>query len=608
MDLKRLILHNFISFESCEVEFKGGLYLISGYNTLGQDSNGSGKSAFLNGICFALFGRTSTGLTTESVKMWGAKGPMVVSLELEDGADLYRITRTENDVEFVLNGQPIGGHKRDVQRTIEETFKTSYDIFTSSTFFSQGRVDHLAASTDATKKKLFKAIFQLDRIDKAYMLAKTKYDDTRDKWNQLEMSRIFADKLIGEGVHKLADLEGRATNFSLDVGIMQSHVREKIGGISLAPNPYLEQDLEISKSQLEELTQTSMKGEEAYPLLQEELITKQGRKDYLKVLYGELSDTLATIQSPSWNGGATCKYCGEVMNKRTLSLHKRELIMAEEACVREGTELDKDIIDLNSKILARAAIRDRIHNVTSTIAVLESKISADQIRINQSKKTIEAYEQQLATMGNQKNPYLEMIVALKADIEAKQVERAQLIADRDATSKAADVWSFLKWVLSKEGVTSHIVERAFGRLESLSNRYLSLLSAEGFHVEIRPQRETKTQGMKEEIEILVRQGTRKINYWQLSAGQRQKLDIGILLAIYRLCRDMGTNNFNFILLDEVLDLSLAERGQDAMIGLMRRLLNELRAIVIISHKEDLKKDFDYVIEVRRDEKGVSKIE
>ena len=63
----KIKLHNFFSFEDVELSLNDlGYTLVTGRNYCKLDnaySNGSGKSAIFNGICYALTGETSQGIS-----------------------------------------------------------------------------------------------------------------------------------------------------------------------------------------------------------------------------------------------------------------------------------------------------------------------------------------------------------------------------------------------------------------------------------------------------------------------------------------------------------------------------------------------------------------
>ena len=114
--------------------------------------------------------------------------------------------------------------------------------------------------------------------------------------------------------------------------------------------------------------------------------------------------------------------------------------------------------------------------------------------------------------------------------------------------------------------------------------------------------------MKEEMDIYVEFGGRKIPYLGLSSGQQQRINIALLVAVYMWGREIGSNNFDFLLLDEVLDLSLAKKGQEDVVEFINSLLSHIRTIILISHKENISSKFDFELFVRRDSQEVSHLE
>jgi DNA repair exonuclease SbcCD ATPase subunit len=126
-------------------------------------------------------------------------------------------------------------------------------------------------------------------------------------------------------------------------------------------------------------------------------------------------------------------------------------------------------------------------------------------------------------------------------------------------------------------------------------------------LDVVPQKELKTGTLKEEIDISIVVSGRRVNYWGLSDGQRQKVNISLLLALYKLCKERGVNPFDFMLLDEVLDLSLSEGGCSDVITLLHDINHEIHTIVVISHKDSIKNDFAHLVDVYRSSDGISVI-
>jgi DNA repair exonuclease SbcCD ATPase subunit len=605
--LKTLRIRNFLSFESGDFDFqKAGLYLISGWNQKEGDSNGAGKSAIMNAICFALYGRTSTGLTKDQVRRWGTTKPMSVELTLTEGAEVYVITRTDDSTTFTISGKPAEGYKKDIQSAINDTFKTSYDIFINSTMFSLNRSDPLAASTDAEKKKLFKPIFQLERIDKAYDKAKTKYDSTSSKLDELNRDLKYDEGDLKDARSQLVIYTDKSRNFSNEKDKSVKELKDKIA--SLTPTP-IEEDRALVDLQ-SEVYAIDKEYQSLLPLVDSWRLTLsalQERKLLAKMKWEEGSALLEEMNT--LEGRANCRLCGERLTKANVEKHRKEIMDGQAKLLIEYNMLEKEITGVDGKIKEFLEVESRLHKYQDKLESYTFDRNLRQASEEMNEQRIRDLQSQIRKIAFSENPYDEMVSKCTNKIELLEIETGDHREMINSLSKDADVYSFLKWVLSKEGVSSFIIERAFGRLESLANRYLSLISTEGFQLEIKPQKELKSKAIKEEIDIVVKTGSQRAPYWALSGGQRQRLNISMLLAIYTLVKDLGVNRFGFLLLDEVLDLSLDDKGQESIINLLRRLLGgEVHNIFVISHKDEIASNFDYNISVTRSKEGVSKVD
>ena len=601
--LQKLSIRNFMSFESADLELqKTGLYLISGWNKKEGDSNGSGKSSILNAICFCLFGKTSTGLTKNDVRRWVTQKPMTVELTLSEGEEVYKITRTDDETTFTISGKPVEGHKADIQSTINETFKTSYDIFINSTMFSLNRSNPLAASTDAEKKKLFKPIFQLERLDKAYDKAKDKYSRLSTNLDGLNISFSHNESDLKEAKVQELSYQDKYNGFSDERNKAIAELKTKIENLTPKPEEgNLVKELKAKVDTLEEeykaltplvdswrLTLSSMQ--------EEKLVARSKWQEDAELLLGiaELKESVI------------CKHCGSTITRTNMVIHRNELEKEQGLLSDKATNIEKKMVEVDKKIVTFLDLEVRLDSAKRKLDDELHKVAMRQSANEINEQRIKDLEGQIRKLAKSDNPYNDMLVKTRDKISKLELEVEKGKGEIEKTSIDADVYAFLKWVFSKEGVSSFIIERAFGRLESLANRYLSLISTEGFQLEIKPQKELKSKAIKEEIDIVVKTGNQRALYWALSDGQRQRLNIAMLLAVYRLCKDLGINRFDFLLLDEVLDLSLAEKGQSDVMGLMRRLLaSEVHNIFVISHRPEISADFDRNIEVVRREDGVS---
>ncbi len=592
---------NFLSFESFHVDFTLGLYLISGYNERGGGSNESGKSALLSAIPYALFGRTSKGATSEII-MWGSEN-MSVRLVLTESSTEYVITRTQSTLSFSIDNEPQKGNKTDLQNLINTAFKTDYFSFMNFNMFSHGQFEFFAVAGDVEKKKILKKITELELIDKAYDRVKFLFDSKMKEATELDiqvgyLTGRFQDEEIALGEYKsgkvsfdkkreeeIKSLQKQIdTTKSPNAGYLTSLTREL-------------KDIEISLSKI-----NVPKEEETQLTQQANAITFEVGSASTHI--SEIGNVLLGLE----NLKGVCKHCGSPVARKNVAAYRISLETQLESWNDrlKQLKLNHDQTETKRKQLSDLAMQHE--TLSQKYVETQLQIKTSKQLIEQEEASIKFIEEKIKQARGAPNPYFELVTKsentlsnLNGEIATKKCELLNL-------QKEIDICSFLKWTFSREGVSAHIVERTFGRLESLANLYLSKLSSENFILEIVPQRELKSKAYKEEIEIRVQYDGRWVSYWNLSDGRRQRINLALLAALNRLCRDVGISAFDFMLLDEILDLSLDSKGQDDVSRFLRELSHELRTIVVISHKEDLSSgEWDHKINVRRDINGVSHV-
>src|SRR5205085_2140469 len=114
--------------------------------------NGHGKSALLDAITWALWGRARARVVDELIHAGAAE--MEVEFEFELDERQYRVIRKRqrrgksgySDLQFAVLSD--GGYKPltersvgETERLIERTLRMSYETFTNSSFIQQGRAD-----------------------------------------------------------------------------------------------------------------------------------------------------------------------------------------------------------------------------------------------------------------------------------------------------------------------------------------------------------------------------------------------------------------------------------------------------------------------------------
>lgn len=193
----RLTLKNFMSYgeEGTTLDFTG-LHVIS----LCGD-NGNGKSALLDAITYALWGKTrasgSQSSAEDDLVRLGAE-ETDVTLEFRLGDDLYRSRRRRNRRTHSGDWQifhqdpqgewhPVGGTgSRETERKIVQLLRMDYETFLNSAYIQQGRADEFTRQKPDARKRILTEVLELQRYDRLEEMAKSRRDEANMLLKELE--------------------------------------------------------------------------------------------------------------------------------------------------------------------------------------------------------------------------------------------------------------------------------------------------------------------------------------------------------------------------------------------------------------------------------------
>ncbi len=592
-----------MSIKEAKIRFSHtGLYFISGYDEAGGDSNGAGKSSVLAAICWSIFGKTQKGLTGNQVVRWGSKDTEII-LHLTDGEHGIKIRRTTHVTELSIDGAKIKGLKLDVQSQINETLHTDYNTFVSCVMFTRGQVDFLADSGDSAKKKLFKNILGLERLDKAYDFCKEKLDSYKQEADGLDLLWKSKTGMLEKFTTDIAEFKEREVNADLEKDTEIKHIKEKI---QLLPKPKAENFEKESERLTKELNSLNKKDyssqfdkvyKERQLMIKEQItntLTKENNKDALKILWDLEDDT-------------RCFTCGSELTPEGKVKYAKELKKVVTDCEEVGQHLQNVINELDGKLERIEANINTTNKIEHDLMILEYNITTHEKDMKTYESYIQEYKEQLNKIEGRKSQYTKIIEKFESTRATLQEEIEETRANLKKSTLAIDYYSYLYWMFSRTGVVSYIVDRSFGRLQTLTNRFLKNVARAGFAIEISPQKELKSGKVTDNITISVITNDKKVSYDNLSAGQQQRINVSLLMAIFIWSREVGANKFDFMLLDEVLDLSLAEQGQKDMVEFVGNMLKHINQIIVISHRDTIPDKSYKEIKVRRNLEGISEI-
>ncbi len=190
-----LTLKNFMSYgeEGQTLSFKG-LHVVC----LSGD-NGNGKSALLDAMTWALWGKTRAS-TVQSVSeddlIRRFADEMEVRFEFELNDQNYRVVRRRKRgkpgdwqlAQAVEGGQyvPIGGTSREIGRQISQLLSMEYETFLASAYLQQGHADEFTRQKPAQRKQILGEILGLEQYDRLESRARERARELKAAMDELD--------------------------------------------------------------------------------------------------------------------------------------------------------------------------------------------------------------------------------------------------------------------------------------------------------------------------------------------------------------------------------------------------------------------------------------
>lgn len=238
----QLELTNFLSYRDTAVLTFNQIELacISG-------PNGAGKSSILDGITYALFGRSRSrsddDVINRQAAITGEGAEVRFSFNLE--GNIYRVIRRKQQRKGTVlelqiateanQWKPLSESKiRETQAAIEQLLRMNYDTFTNASFLLQGKADEFTTKTPNKRKEIL-----------AELLGVTTWDRYKEAATE--------QRKIAEG--QMALLDGRLAD--IDAELTQEEERSQALKVAEAERQVIVDKLKLQETILDQARQTA---------------------------------------------------------------------------------------------------------------------------------------------------------------------------------------------------------------------------------------------------------------------------------------------------------------------------------------------------------------
>jgi DNA repair exonuclease SbcCD ATPase subunit len=603
MKFKKLILENTYSHKKTEFNLDGrGLCLIVG-------RNGAGKSSLVKSLLFCLYGIGADSVINKTigsgacVTLLGTTQPMLPGTADSEvnpfGGQPFKIRRYrkhkkhKNNLHFFINDEPVlASTNTELQKKVEKFVGLDYRAFLNVAAFSSEMLQFCSA-TDVDRKAIFERILQdLDIYNEYYQQAKEEQHAVRIEIDELGHSIDVETRELSV-VKKVLEVEKeRALTLETARQNKLEELREELSDLELklaTRSKLLDKRLRLQRAvgQLDGWLEEHPFDNQAFFRTQQQF--QEADEKITKYFNAENTPLSEVDRCSECNQPITEEHraneivrLGELRDVVTSVLIEFEIKKDTRQKVTDKfNELNEKSEGLRYKLTKYDTVQDSIKKIKKEIEEVEEKLDGEEVVKHWTSKT-KQLAKKIATYTRQIKKHEETLVYLEE----------------------------VTIGFSKQGIPNVIVSRALQHLGERANHYLDILTNGAIGIRLSGFSLTKKGSVRNKIGITVVSANEVDDFDSYSGGERQRLNIALLLAL----RDVAEFNkgveLNCLFLDEVLDLSLDEQGMHDVLFLLQNKKRNVASIFVISPKESLirntSSEFDTVLTVTK-ESGFSKV-
>lgn len=617
VNFKNLKLRNFLSFENESICFENedGFIVLRGENHNDSDnamSNGSGKSAIWDGICYGITGETVRGV--KDIKNIYTNGDAIVDIEFSIDNTDYQIIRTkgkQSAIQFFINGEDKSGKGvRDTQEIIENTIPNLTPQFIGSVIIlGQGMPSRFSNNTPSGRKEILeqlsKSDFMIqeikDKIAKRKEILQNDLRDSQDKKLKYETELSVLEKQIETDENDLNSMTDRE-----DIEHMLKEVKSSCKEKEDNRNELdklcesLDNDIQVKRNEYTEIQKKQ--NNESYDNSQKHFSAIKEVGEKKAEVFAKISSLKAEIKKLQ-SIKDICPTCGQrIPNVVKPSTKEQEKQLEENELLYKELEDKLDTLEdkrRQDEESITAKYKKKLQKITEEGKDLSTKLSFAKTQRTELEKDTVLLSQNLARLES----VLEAYDQTKRDLTTK-IQENKL---RTEEAKEKIMYNF-----NNEEIITKRIEIIKKFENSASREFRGYLLKNVIDYLNKQCEDYANTICGHNIQIVLDKNALDIYYndkiyESLSGGEKQKVDIVIQFALRKmLCVFMNFES-NILVLDEIFD-NCDSIVCHKIVELITEKLSNIDNIYIISHHiGELQIPYDKEMVVIKGKDNISRI-
>lgn len=520
-------------------------------NTLIVGNNGAGKSTMLDALCFALFGKPFRKINKPNLLNSINLSDGLVEVEFSIGSKYYRVVRgiKPNIFEIYCNDILINqdAKAKDYQEYLEKVIlKLNFKSFTQVVILGSASFVPFMQLSAADRRSIIEDLLDIQIFSSMNNLVKEKISNIKDATtsNKYELNltsekiklqkqnidehKKHNDEEIKRKLEEIATSQLQNERLSADVVIIQKHIdilQQKIA------------DKLSVESKSKKMIQMESKLEASIKKIDKDIAFYEQNDD--------------------------CPTCRQILDLDFKTTQVNDKITKRGQIHKGVTEISTEITRLNARLVEIQNINKNITGHNNELIKHNSTINAVNQYISKINKEIADLSIRKDTIEHENENLILLVNQLKTIME-----------EQEKLSNEKQYYEYASNLLKDTGIKTRIIKQYLPVMNKLINKYLSSMD---FFVNF---------NIDENFDETIKSRHRDdFKYSNFSEGEKQKIDLSLLLTWRQVAKLKNSTNTNLLILDEIFDSSLDESSMENLFKIFDEFDTDTN-LFVISHRGD----------------------
>ena len=521
-------------------------------STLVIGENGSGKSTFLDALCFVLFNRPFRYIKKEQIINSINEKDCVTEVIFSIGKKDFKIRRGIKPNFFEIYCDDIllnqDASNIDYQKHLEQNIlKLNYRSFVQVVILGSSSYEPFMRLRARYRREVVEEILDIKVFTQMALLLRIKNQELTKNVLEIKHKCDLLDEKYNLEKKHFETIKNKNENILSDKEHLLKQNEEDIKKYN-AKLSEIDNELSYLKTSISDKPDVDVKVNKLQ-ILEAKLETN--------ILNHKTN--LETLQESD-----VCPTCGQDIKQDV-----KEIKIAERNA--KILKLETGLKDLISETLKAEQRVNKIGSISEKVSDLElniAKINTSIDEINRFSNKVKTEINELKSNGGTTIGVYTSLDKLKQDLKNTSIERDKIIEEKAIIDIAREI-------VNDTGAKTKIIEKYLPIMNQLINQYLQEMD---FFINFELDDE-----FNETIKSRYRDD---FVYNNFSEGEKMRIDLALLFSWRAVAKLKNSTNTNILILDEIFDSSLDGEGTEAFFKILNKSLQNENTF-IISHKGDI---------------------